>query len=118
MKETYKNFLKKIDLTEDHFLKEINNYAVFYCYEDKVEIKKSKIEGVGCFTLRSFLKDAEIGNVLYGNNKTELGRYINHSNVPNIYLKGNKFYALKKINKQEELLVNYFDNLKQLLNEK
>ena len=55
---------------------------------------------------------------MYGNNKTELGRYINHSNVPNIYLKGNKFYALKKINKQEELLVNYFDNLKQLLNEK
>jgi hypothetical protein len=34
-----------------------------------------------------------------------------------VYLKSNKFYALKNINKGEELLVNYFDNLKQLLNE-
>ena len=53
MIENYNNFLKTINLTEAQFLKEINSYPVFYCYEDK----------------------------------------------------------------GEELLVNYFDNLKQLLNE-
>jgi SET domain-containing protein len=117
MIETYSNFLKTINLTEDQFLKEINSYPVFYCYEDKVEIKTSNIEGVGCFTLYDFKKNEEIGTVLYGNYKTELGRYVNHSKNPNVYLKSNKFYALKNINKGEELLVNYFDNLKQLLNE-
>lgn len=115
MIENYSNFLKTINLTEAQFLKEINSYPVIYCYKNKVKIKSSKIEGVGGFALRSFNKDEEIGKVIFNNYKTELGRYINHSSNPNIYLKHNKFYALKKINKKEELLVNYFDNLKQLL---
>ena len=69
MIETYSNFLKTINLTEDQFLKEINSYPVFYCYEDKVEIKTSNIEGVGCFTLYDLKKNEEIGTVLYGNYK-------------------------------------------------
>lgn len=117
MKETYNNFLKVLNINEEDFLNEINSYPVFYCYEDKVKISESDIEGVGCFTLKDFSKEDLVGTVLYGNYKTELGRYVNHTSDPNIYLKDNKFYALKNISVGEELLVNYFENLKHLLNE-
>lgn len=117
MEETYENFLKLLNLTDEEFLYKINQYAVFYCYEDTIILKESKIEGVGCFALGDYKVEEVIGNALYGNSKTELGRYINHSNDPNIYLKKNKFIALKEILPNEELLVNYFTNFKTLINE-
>ena len=91
MEENYTNFLKFINLSEEEFLHEINKYPVFYCYEEVVEVKESPIEGKGCFTLKSYIKEEVIGNVLYGEYKTELGRYINHSINPNIYLSNNIF---------------------------
>jgi len=117
MEETYENFLKVLNLTEEQFLHEINKYPVFYCYEDVVTVKKSKIQGVGCFTTKSYEAEEVVGNGLYGSYKTELGRYINHSNKPNIYLKKGKFITLKEILPDEELLVNYFTNLKTLKEE-
>ena len=117
MEETYENFLKLLNLTEEQFLHEINKYPVFYCYEDTIIIKESTIEGMGCFTTKTYKAEEIIGNGLYGDYKTELGRYINHSNKPNIYLKKGKFIALKEILPNEELLVNYFTNLKTLQEE-
>jgi SET domain-containing protein len=117
MKETYEEFLKLLNLTEEQFLNEINKHPVFYCYKDIITIKKSTIQGVGCFTTKSYKADEVIGNCLYGSYKTELGRYVNHSNKPNIYLKKGKFIALKELLPAEELLVNYFTNLKTLKKE-
>ena len=103
-------------MSEEEFIKEINRYSVVYTNRDIV-LKESKIEGKGCFTTKTYNKGDVIGPVLYGNGKTELGRYVNDSDKPNVYLKDNCFIALKKIPIDEELLVNYFDNLKTLTEE-
>jgi len=117
MKETYNNFLKLLNLTEEEFLTEINKHPVLYCYESIVEVKESNIEGVGCFSKVVYSVDEVIGEGLHGEFKTELGRYINHSDQPNTYLKAGKFIALKKILPGEELLVNYFTNIRTLYKE-
>lgn len=117
MKESYSNFLKLLNLTEEEFLFEINKHPVSYRYTDIVVVKKSNIEGVGCFSKITYEPDQIIGEGLYGDFKTELGRYINHSDKPNTYLKAGKFIALKKITPGEELLVNYFTNIRTLYKE-
>ena len=117
MKETYDNFLKLLNLTEEEFLFEINKYPIVYCYTNTIEVKESNIEGVGCFSKIIYISNQLIGEGLHGEFKTELGRYINHSDEPNIYLKDGKFIALKKIIPGEELLVNYFTNIRTLYKE-
>ena len=66
---------------------------------------------------RNYEKHEIIGEVIVDNCKTELGRYVNHSEEANVYFEDNKFIALKNIKVNEELLVNYFDNLITLINE-
>jgi hypothetical protein len=116
MEQTYKNFLNHIKLTEEEFIKEINKYSVVYTNR-KIKLKKSNIEGKGCFTTKEYKPKEKIGMVLYGNGKTELGRYTNHSSNPNIYLKKGWFIALVKIPANTELLVNYFQSLETIKNE-
>jgi len=115
MKHTYENYLKLLNLTEEQFLKEINKYPVIYLNKDIV-IKKSKVEGVGCFTTKPYKKEESLGLVLYQDCKTELGRYVNHCEIPNVYFNSNEFIALRDLKIDEEILVDYIENLKVLLN--
>lgn len=110
--KTYEDFLNIIGYTEDRFIKEVVNSHEVKHENKEIELKKSSIHGVGCFTTKNYVKNSLIGKVLNNNYKTELGRYVNHSSDPNVYLKDNKFFALKNIKKSTELLVNYFTNLK------
>jgi SET domain-containing protein len=76
-----------------------------------VELRKSKIHGLGLFAL----KDFEVGEVIcpgrLNGKRTPAGRFINHSFESNILpqLVGNDIYAVatRKIHKNEELLVDY-----------
>jgi len=116
MEQTYENFLILLGLTEEEFIKEINRYSVVYTNRDIV-LKESNIEGKGCFTTKKYKPKEKIGMVLYGNGKTELGRYVNHSSNPNVYLKKGWFIALKDIPPDTELLVNYFHNFETIKKE-
>ena len=116
MEETYENFLILLGLTEEEFIKEINRYSVVYTNRDIV-LKESNIEGKGCFTTKEYKPEEKIGMVFYGNGRTELGRYVNHSSEPNIYLKQGWFIALKHIPPDTELVVNYHHNLETLKKE-
>ena len=114
MEHTYENFLKLLNTTEEDFLIEINKHQVIYLNKD-ITIKKSNIEGVGCFTTKIYKKEESLGVVLYRDCKTELGRYVNHSATPNVYLENNEFIALRDLKINEEILVDYIENLKVLL---
>ena len=116
MEQTYENYIKILGFTEEEFIKEINRYPVVYTNRDIV-LKESNIEGKGCFTTKEYKPEEKIGMVLYGNGKTELGRYVNHSSEPNIYLKQGWFIALKHIPPDTELIVNYHHNLETLKKE-
>ena len=116
MEQTYENFLILLGLTEEEFIKEIDRYSVVYINRDII-LKKSNIKGKGCFTTKEYKPEEKIGMVLHGSDKTELGRYVNHSSEPNVYLKQGWFIALKQILPDTELLVNYFHNLETLKKE-
>jgi len=76
-----------------------------------VELRKSKIHGLGLFAL----KDFEVGEIIcpgrLNGKRTPAGRFINHSFESNILpqLVGNDIYAVatRKIYANEELLVDY-----------
>ena len=76
-----------------------------------VELRKSKIHGLGLFAL----KDFEVGEIIcpgrLDGKRTPAGRFINHSFESNLLpqLVGNDIYAVatRKIHANEELLVDY-----------
>jgi hypothetical protein len=76
-----------------------------------VELRKSKIHGLGLFAL----KDFEVGKIIcpgrLDGKRTPAGRFINHSFESNLLpqLVGNDIYAVatRKIHANEELLVDY-----------
>lgn len=114
MNETYEDYLNIIGYTEEKFVKDVVNSHKVKHENKEIKLKKSHIHGIGCFTTKFYSKDSLIGKVLNNNYKTELGKYVNHSSEPNVYFKDDKFFALKDIEKNTELLVNYITNLKTL----
>jgi len=111
MSQEYSDYLSIAGYTEERFVKEIVNSHKVKHENKEIQLKKSPIHGIGCFTSKNYSKNSLIGRVLNGNYKTELGRYVNHSSKPNVYLKNNKFFALTNISAGDELLVNYISNL-------
>ena len=87
---------------------------------ENTTIKKSKIHGLGLFSLYSIDKDINLGisHVKYdskifdqGYIRTALGAFVNHSDNPNCNteeIDGIKYLkTIKKINKDEELTLKY-----------
>ena len=111
---TFDNFLKLLKLSEKQFNKAIEDYPV-RSFNKNIEIKQSVISGVGCYSTIDHNKEDVVGVVLVDDIKTKLGRYTNHCKDPNVFLKNNKFIALKKISKNTEIKVDYFENLITLL---
>jgi len=77
----------------------------------KVELRDSPIHGIGLFALDSFSPGEVICPGRLGGHRTPGGRYINHSNVPNVEPRkfGDDIYAvaLRQICRDDELLVDY-----------
>lgn len=84
-------------------------------------IKKSKIEGLGLYTLMDLEKNQDLGishvvNKDFKNNliRTPLGGFINHSKTPNaaIVKKGEYYHlvALIDLPKNTELTCDYFES--------
>jgi len=88
------------------------------CYYIKTNkflyLSESKIHGNGIFTSKNIKKDNFILNAIDKNNHvTDIGTKINHSYNPNALLtfKLNKYnlYAIRDINRHEEITANYND---------
>lgn len=111
---TYTNYLEVTGLTEDLIWKLMNKNPILYV-NDNIEIRSSQIHGLGCFVKRGYRTNEKMGEVLVGDSRTELGRYVNHSPAPNVYLKENHFIAMRDIRCDEEVVVDYFSNLQTLI---
>jgi len=81
-------------------------------------IKDSPIEGKGLFSSRDIEKGSLVGYVATNDIRTNLGRYVNHSNTPNLHFEVTKneikAYALEHIEKDTEFTVDYSDNIRRL----
>lgn len=89
-----KTFMSKIQMAKD------------------VEIKDSDIHGDGLFAKKEFEQDDYIAPALKDDyNKSKELEYINHSKTPNAEIAEDKdgygIYALKKINKNDEITIDY-----------
>ena len=111
MGQTFADFLQHIDLTDEQLLQSIGSAVPLWVNKD-ITVKKSPIQGVGCFSQRAYSKGEEVGPVLCEGSRTTLGRLVNHSETPNVYLERDNFFALSDISINKELVVNYFTNLK------
>ena len=81
-----------------------------------VTILFSDIDGLGMFSTVAYDNGKMICPARVGKYRTEAGRYINHSDDPNVKMVQDDnsiwVYACKEIKNYEELLVNYEENLK------
>ena len=107
-------YLKEIGFTNEQLLDWMEYNDKYYLIEVKSNVYYkaiSKIQGQGLFANKHILKGEIIGEATIDDKRTTLARYINHSADPNVVFKmiNNQVigFALKKIKKDEELLVNY-----------
>lgn len=81
-----------------------------------LEVKESPIEGLGLFAKVTFQTGEYIGPARVGKNRTQLGRYANHSGTPNavpVLLGQNIYYvANQTISAGEEITIDYRESLK------
>ncbi len=80
------------------------------------ELKKSKIHGIGYFATKDYKEGDLLGDALIDGKRTELGRWVNNSAVPNSISKligenDGKAYALRDIKSGEEITISYADNM-------
>lgn len=96
--------------TQTHDIKVVDLDRLF------LEVKSSKIEGVGLFTKATFENGQYIGPARVGKNRTQLGRYANHSGTPNampVMLGEDIYYkAIQTIWAGEEITIDYRESLK------
>lgn len=128
MSEDYGMFLKAVGMTDLEVQLQMNTNVIINTtmYQSVFRLDQSLIPGagLGVFTKRSFEKGEFLGIAVKVQLKTMLGRFVNHSSIPNIEFNlrydcpGLVYaFALRYINKNEELLVNYLDNYRKLKGE-
>ena len=80
---------------------------------ENYKVSESKIDGLGIFSNKEFIKGDVIGYGRFGGTRTLAGRYANHSDINNAnfhYIENSKDAKLvceKDIAIGEEILVNY-----------
>jgi len=113
----FKQFLKEANLT----YKQLESITSIDNMLDTPEIEGTKInvssiEGKGLFTTKPFKRGEYVGNALVDAKRTNLGRFVNHSNTPNIEIRIDKLgkevevYTTMDIDVGEELTFCYMDN--------
>ena len=81
MSADYQRFLQDTNLTEEYIQQVTHSVPFVKLHDDNLQVVKSDIEGVGLFA-----KDLSIGSsipMLRDGEKTEAGRFVNHSGNPN-----------------------------------
>jgi hypothetical protein len=115
-RQNYNILLKEYNITDDDVKEDMDKIGYNNSIIDGLYIESSKIHGEGVFTNHTITVNEVVGNSVKNGEKTILGRKVNHSedrcNIKNM---NGQVIALRDINKDEELLFNYKDNLKGLI---
>lgn len=110
----FKLYLEENKISEQQLIDWMTYMDKYYYKEipsNVYYIKNSNIHGKGLFALNNLKENYIIGIACEKENRTQLARYANHSDNPNIEFRKEKEnivgYSLKPIKKNKELLVNY-----------
>ena len=109
---TYSEFVVMTGLTQEQIDKSVNiDNVISPTILKDFELKDSPIEGTGFFTTTSYKKGEFVGASLIKGYRTELGRYVNHSDKPNVMFDvvtdGAATIATRDIEEGEEIVVDY-----------
>ena len=124
---TYSEFLKESGLTQHQVqeMTDFDNIMVDPSIEG-TKVKWSSIHEKGMFATKEFTRGDIVGKALYDYERSNLGRYTNHSDEPNMEVVivelgvELEMHAIKDIQIGDELTVCYMDGVtkqKELFNE-
>jgi hypothetical protein len=115
----YKDMLAELGITEEWIQEEMLRVPIIQFPSKNVWLAPSEIHGVGIFIGK--LKKGQKLTATFGNIKTIVGRYTNHSSWPNAYMQkiGGEIFivALRDIT-NEELTIDYRYGIKEILYER
>lgn len=84
MQADYLDLLDELQITEEQVQKQVNlDNICNYVLPENIQIAKSPIHGKGIFATAFIPKNTKIALGKINNQRTLIGRYTNHSNVPN-----------------------------------
>jgi len=106
-KISYSQFLSEFNLKEENIRNESESEPYKEIESDAFYVAESKIEGIGVFASRRFVAGEIIGPMTQEGNKTQLGRFVNHSGYPNTNYIGNAIMATRAIDAGQELTIAY-----------
>lgn len=113
-RKDYLLLLSEIGMSDEDVCRDMDLIKIS-TYKHECNILKSCIHGVGLFASINYEEGSIIGLAYSNNEKTELGRYTNHSvsNNAKYEKKGNDIIliALKNIKAGEEITTNYRDTI-------
>lgn len=116
VRDDFNEMLLGYGLNDDDVAEDMDKFNTEVEVSSTYRIEESGIEGQGVFMSVDIEKGESIGVALIGDNKTMLGRYVNHSPFPNSYYNDNfELIAIDDIVKDVELTVNYRATLDKLL---
>lgn len=106
-KISYSQFLSEFNLKDEDIKSESENEPYKEIYSDEFYVAESKINGKGVFASRRFVAGEIIGIMIEEGNKTQLGRFVNHSGYPNTNYMGNNLIVTRSIDTGQELTISY-----------
>ena len=112
----YQRFLSESGITEEAVRAVTESGELFHLPMGNIEIRRSERHGDGLFAKQSFFTSDVIAPALLDGQKTEAGRYTNHSGKPNAKMvvrdaSNIDLVATKEI-QREEITTDYRDNLR------
>lgn len=119
-RENYQLFLTEYGITEEDVRAVTESGELFHLPMDLIEIRQSGIQGNGLFAKQSFIAGDVVALALLDGQKTEAGRYANHSAQPNAKMvvrdaKNIDLVATREI-QQAEITTDYRETLRSRTN--
>jgi hypothetical protein len=105
-RESFESFLLAHNLYDDT----VRDQSISEPYEPiegEFYLGDSIIEGQGVFTSKRFMSGEYVGKTVIEGKKTQLGRFVNHSNYPNCTYAGDQLIVLRSIDCGQEVTVSY-----------
>ena len=104
--ESFERFLVDNDLSALTVLGE-SKYEPYEPIESDYYLDDSLINGTGVFTSKPYRAGEVIGPMVRDDKKTQLGRYVNHSDYPNAIQYQGDMVAVRCIDSGKEITTNY-----------
>ena len=106
-KKSYLQFLNEFNINAATIRSESESEPYKEINSDTFYVAESSIDGRGVFASKPFYAGEIIGPMIKDGNKTQLGRFVNHSGYPNTNYMGNNIMATRAIDAGQELTIAY-----------